>query len=49
MRVGEVTVERDESLGFTAPSAEAEPAVLYLRRSAPYRYGWHGTGWGRRV
>jgi hypothetical protein len=39
MRVGEVMVERDESLGFTAPSAEAEPAVLYLRRSAPYRYG----------
>jgi hypothetical protein len=34
MEAGEVTVERDESLGFTAPLAEAEPAVLYLRRAA---------------
>jgi hypothetical protein len=32
MEAGEVTVERDESLGFTAPLAETEPAVLYLRR-----------------
>jgi hypothetical protein len=30
----EVTVERDERLDFTAPLAEAEPAVLYLRRAA---------------
>jgi hypothetical protein len=34
MEAGEVTVERDESLGFTAPVAETEPAVLYLRRPA---------------
>jgi hypothetical protein len=31
---GEVTVEPDESLGFTAPLAGTEPAVLYLRRAA---------------
>jgi hypothetical protein len=31
---GEVTVERDENLGFTAPLAESGPAVLYLRRPA---------------
>jgi len=34
MEAGEVTVERDENLGFTAPLAESEPAVLYLRRPA---------------
>jgi hypothetical protein len=34
MGAGEVTVERDESIGFTAPLAEPEPAVLYLRRPA---------------
>jgi hypothetical protein len=34
MGTGEVTVERDESLSFTAPLAETEPAVLYLRRPA---------------
>jgi hypothetical protein len=27
------TAEHDERLGFTAPSAETEPAVLYLRRA----------------
>jgi hypothetical protein len=32
---GQVTVERDEPLSFTAPSAKTEPAVLYLRRAAP--------------
>jgi hypothetical protein len=34
MEAGEVTVDRDESVGFTAPLAETEPAVLYLRRAA---------------
>jgi Family of unknown function (DUF6298) len=34
VEAGEVTVERDENLGFTAPLAESEPAVLYLRRPA---------------
>jgi hypothetical protein len=34
MEAGEVTVERDENLNFTAPLAESEPAVLYLRRPA---------------
>jgi hypothetical protein len=34
MGAGEVTVERDERLGFTAPLAGTEPAVLYLRRAA---------------
>jgi phage baseplate assembly protein gpV len=29
----EVTVEDDKRLSFTAPSAEPEPAVLYLRRT----------------
>ena len=28
-----VTAEHDERLDFTAPSAETEPAVLYLRRA----------------
>jgi hypothetical protein len=35
MGTSEVTVERDESRSFTAPLAESEPAVLYLRRPAP--------------
>ena len=30
---GEVTVEGDEDRAFTAPFAETEPAVLYLRRA----------------
>jgi hypothetical protein len=34
MGAGEVTVERDEDIGFTAPLAEPGPAVLYLRRPA---------------
>jgi hypothetical protein len=34
MGADEVTVERDERLDFTAPLAETEPAVLYLRRAA---------------
>ena len=34
MGAAEVTVEGDESLGFTAPSAGSEPVVLYLRRPA---------------
>ena len=38
MGAGEVTVERDESIGFTAPLAESEPAVLYLHRRA--RRSW---------
>ena len=33
MGAGEVTAEHDERLDFTAPSAETEPAVLYLRRA----------------
>jgi len=32
MGADEVTVERDERLDFTAPLAEPEPSVLYLRR-----------------
>ena len=41
---GEVTVERDESIGFTAPFAEAGPAVLYLhRRRASIRVSSHST------
>jgi hypothetical protein len=32
MGAGEVTVEHDEKVGFTAPLAATEPAVLYLRR-----------------
>jgi hypothetical protein len=31
MEVGEVTVEREEDHSFTAPFAEGEPGVLYLR------------------
>jgi hypothetical protein len=34
MGAGEVTVERDESHSFTAPLAETQPTVLYLRRAA---------------
>ena len=34
MGADEVTVERDQDLGFTAPLAGSEPAVLYLRRPA---------------
>ena len=34
MGADDVTVERDESIGFTAPLAESEPAVLYLHRRA---------------
>jgi hypothetical protein len=33
MGAGELTVERDQPLPFTAPLAETEPAVLYLRRA----------------
>lgn len=31
---GEVTVQGNDRVGFTAPSAETEPTVLYLRRRA---------------
>jgi hypothetical protein len=34
VEAGEVTLERDERLSFTAPLAETEPAVLYLRQTA---------------
>jgi hypothetical protein len=34
MGADEVTVEREENIGFTAPLAESEPAVLYLHRPA---------------
>jgi len=34
MEAGEVAVERDGDIDFTAPLAESEPAVLYLHRPA---------------